>query len=83
MVISTHEIKRQLKVFAELTTKLAELKSDLLVSNPNQWVGIGEDRDVVLADSLYELVSLLRANHDQDYVIAVDYLDTDPLPLVV
>ena len=80
---SDQEISRHLDIFNELTIKLRDLKPELLVSNPNQWVGVGEDREVVFADSLNDLVDKLREGHDKDYIIAIEYLDPDPIPLVI
>ena len=82
-VFSDLEMHRQLDVFGKLTQILIDQKSEITQQYPNQWVGLGEDKIMMFADNLDELVLKLKDPNDKFYVIAVEYLDPNPLPYVL
>ena len=57
--------------------------ADLAAEFPHQWAGMNSDMQLTLADSLEELLAVLRPDGDKQRNVAVEYLDPDPPELVL
>lgn len=67
----------------QISRRLSAETDGLEQNHPHQWAGMNSDMQLILADTLPELLEKLRPDGGPERNVAYTYLDPDPPELVL
>lgn len=76
-------ISAGLAEFDNISRRLHAETANLAEQHPHRWAGMNSDLQLTIADSLPDLLAMLRPDGDTERIVAVEYLDPDPPELVL
>ncbi len=75
----SEKIREREMLTARLRDEVALLRNEY----NDQWVGMGMDYDLVFGQNLEEVLARLKRDRADDSTIAVEYLSTEPMVMIL
>ena len=75
--------KKGMDEFHQAVTRMFAEREALTEEYPNKWVAMGKDGVLAVEDSLDDLFEELESRGLRDQKMKVEFLDPDPLPLLL
>ena len=75
--------RKQMDDFRDCQIRLDKERAALTEKYPDKWVAVGKDGVVAVSDSQLGLLADIDGQGLSRSAVAIDYLDTDPTPLIL
>ena len=76
-------VKKSFADFQEVTDRFRQDEKALIEQYPNKWAIVGKDGLIAVVDTLQEAGALARAKGLKNPHFVIEYLDPDPMPLIL